>query len=248
MDHADVQEWLDEAFFTPTALESDDVSARAARAHLETCPDCAEHARALRRAALKLDLARGPSTHARERVLSGVRSVGRPRRGVPAPQPIGQSRSWWPHGLGWRLAAAVLVVGVIGAGLGMWVGRVSAPADSEMHDLTAALALMTDLAGRPGTMEMVLRDPAGGAGGVAMVSSQTHEVALFTSALPAPAQGDHACWLEHEGQRTWIGRMSAADGIEYWAGEMSETPEMAAGDRIVVAESATAPEVLGATF
>jgi hypothetical protein len=248
MEHAVVQEWLDEAFFTPAALGADAAAARAVREHLATCSQCTEHAGALRRAAMKLDLARGPSTHVRQRVLSSVRSLGRPRRDAPAQEPNGQSRRWWPRGLGWRLAAAALVIGVVGAGLGVWVGRVSAPADSEMHDLTAALAMMTDLAGRPGTTEMVLRDAAGAPGGVAMISTQTHEVALFTSVLPAPAQGDYACWFERAGQRTWVGAMHAADGIEYWAGDMAEMPQMAAGDRIVVAESATAPEVLGATF
>jgi hypothetical protein len=142
----------------------------------------------------------------------------------------------------------VLVVGVVGAGLGMMLGRISAPVDSDVRDLTAAMAMMADLAGQPGTTELVLRDAAGSAAGVALVSTHTHEVAVFTAQLPALPSGDYGCWFERAGQRTWIGRMNTGEGVEYWAGEMAEAPQMAAGDRIVVAANATAPEVLAATF
>lgn len=248
MDHAAVQEWLDEGFFDPGSMESDDATANAARAHLAACSECTEHAQALRLAALKLDLARGPSPQLRARLLATVRSVGRTRRPTPERAPAPDGRKWWPEGLGWRLAAAALVVGVIGAGLGMWLGRVSAPVDSDVRDLTAAMAMMTELAGRSGTTELVLVDPTGNPGGVAFLSTQSQEVAVFTAQLPALAQADYACWFEHAGQRTWIGRMHTGEGVEYWAGDMDDAPQMAAGDRIVVAESATAPEVLGATF
>jgi hypothetical protein len=248
MDHAAVQEWLDEGFFSPAALEADDATSLDARAHLATCPECTEHALALRRAALKLDLARGPAPQARERLLATVRSVGRARRERLIPEPK-TSRGWWPAGLGWRLAAAALVVGVVGAGVGMMLGRISAPANSDVRDLTAAMAMMADLAGQPGTTEVVLRDPAGNPGGVALVSTQAREVAVFTSQLPALPSGDYGCWFERAGQRTWIGRMHRGDGVEYWAGDMDEAPpEMMPGDRIVIAESQAAPEILAAAF
>lgn len=248
MDHAAVQEWLDDGFFDPGTLDSDDATARAAREHLAACPQCAEHGHALRRAALKLDLARGPSPQLRERLLATVASVGRARHEAPAPIASTERRSWWPTGLGWRLAAAALVVGVVGAGFGMWLGRISAPADPDVRDLTAAMTMMTDLAGRPGTNELVLLDIAGNPAGVALVSSQAHEVAVFTSQLPALPAGDYACWFERAGQRTWMGRMHTGEGVEYWAGDMEDTPYMASGDRIVIASSATAPEVLGGTL
>lgn len=248
MDHAAVQEWLDEGFFDPRAMESDDSQAVDARAHVATCSECTQHAQALRLAALKLDLARGPSPQLRGRVLATVRSVGRTHRQTHGRELAPDGRKWWPRGLGWRLAAAALAVGVIGAGLGMWLGRISAPVDSDMRDLTAAMAMMTELAGRPDTTELVLLDTTGNPGGVALLSTQSHEVAVFTSQLPALAQADYACWLERAGQRTWIGRMHTGEGVEYWAGDMDDAPQMVAGDRIVVAESATAPEVLGATF
>jgi hypothetical protein len=248
MDHAAVQEWLDTGFFDPGLMESDDDAARAARAHLAACSECTEHGQALRRAAMKLDLARGPSPQSRERMLATVHAVGRTRRAAAAQVSPRPARKWWPAGLGWRLAAAALVVGVVGAGLGMWLGRISAPTDSDVRELTAAMAMMTDLAGRPGTTELVLLDAAGNPGGVALVSTEAHEVAVFTEQLPALPSAEYACWFEHAGQRTWIGRMHTGEGVEYWAGGMDDVPQMAAGDRIVIAESATAPAVLGATF
>jgi hypothetical protein len=248
MDHASVQEWLDAAFFDAGAMESDDPPGRAARAHLATCSECTEHGQALRRAALKLDLARGPSPMLRGRVLATVRSVGRTHRSAAEREPARDRRVFWPAGLGWRLAAAALVVGVLGAGLGMWLGRISAPADSDMRELTAAMAMMADLAGQPGTTEMVLRDATGNSGGVALISTETHEVAVLTSQLPALAQGEYACWFERAGQRTWIGPMHSGEGVGYWAGDMDDASQMEPGDRIVVAPSETAPEILGATF
>jgi hypothetical protein len=249
IDHDAVQEWLDEGFFTPAGLEADDPTARAAREHLAACADCTEHAVALRRAALKLDLARGPSALTRARVLATVKSVGRSRgRGGIAPE-LPEKRRWWAGGLAWRLAAAALVIAVVGGGLGMWLGRISAPAAGDLRELSAALAMMTELAGKPGTTEMVLRDAAGNPGGVALLSTEVHDIAVFTSDLPPLASGRYACWFERDGQRTWLGPMHAGEGVDYWAGDMDDAPpEMEAGDRIVIASGADAPEVLGATF
>jgi len=242
MDHVAVREWLDEAFFAPDALESDDASSQAARAHIVECPECAAHAQALRRTALKLDLARGPSAEVRERVLETARRIGRSRQPAPVRQP------WWRGGLAWQLAATVLVVGVLGVSVGAWWGGATRPESVEARRLADAVAMMADLSGQPGTRELVLRDATGAAAGVALVSPTSHQVALFTDALPRLSQGGYGCYFERAGQRTWIGPMQSAEGVQFWAGDMADSIEMTAGDKLVVAEDASAPSMLSASF
>ena len=147
MDHVAVREWLDEAFFAPDALESDDASSQAARAHIVECPECAAHAQALRRTALKLDLARGPSAEVRERVLETARRIGRSRQPAPVRQP------WWRGGLAWQLAATVLVVGVLGVSVGAWWGGATRPESVEARRLADAVAMMRAAAMREDVTE-----------------------------------------------------------------------------------------------
>src|SRR3989304_3970823 len=100
---------------------------------------------------------------------------------------------------------------------------------------------------RPGTRELVPRDATGAAAGVARVSPRNHQVALFTDALPRLSQGGYGCYFERAGQRTWIGPMQSAEGVQFWAGDMADSIEMTAGDKLVVAEDASAPSMLSAS-
>jgi hypothetical protein len=251
MDHAAVREWLEEAFFTPGALEADDATAGAVRAHVGECRECAAHAVALRMTALKLDLARGPSPQLRERVLETARRVGRPRPAVAkraiAP-PAAAPPPWWQTGLAWRFATAVLVVGIVGAALGAWWAGSINPGSTEGRQLADAVAMMADLSGRPGTNELVLRDVGGAAAGVVLVSNASHQVAVFTASLPRSAQGTYDCYLERAGQRTWIGPMHWTEGVQFWAGQMSGSMAMAPGDQLVVAQDESGAAVLSAAL
>ena len=257
MDHAEVQAWLDEAFFTTGLLERDDPAAEAVRDHLAACTECSAHDAALRRTGLMLDLARGPSPQVRDRVLEAVRRVGR-----PAPSPVyqeseadlgrrsqaGSRPPWWRWAAGWRLAAAVLVVGVVGAAVGVLIGQSMVPRAGETERLARAVAKMSELSANPSTNEMVLRDAAGNAGGVALMSPETHEIALFSSALARPAQGEYHCYLEHDGQREWIGLMQFADGLTFWAGSMDDGMQAGPSDWLVIAADDGAPAMLSAQF
>ena len=243
MDHPDVRAWLDEAFFVPGAREADDPAAAAVRDHLAECAACSAHAAALRRTALMLDLARGPSPQVRERVVATVRNVGRPAHAEPG------HRLRWPRwAVGWRLAAAVLVVGVVSASLGVLVGQATRPSPPEVQRLAAAVEMMSSLAARPTTHETVLRDAAGNAGGVALMSPESHEVAIFTSALTAPAEDGYHCYLEQDGRREWIGLMGQANGLAFWAGQMDESMTAAPNDQLVIAADADAPAILSGQF
>jgi len=245
MDHATVRDWIDEAFFAPGARDADDAAARGARAHLAECVKCAAYDEQTRRAALKLDLAHGPSPDVRTRLLAAAR---RTRRTDSARREAAQpayGRSWWRSGLTWRLAGAALVIAVVGVGAGAWWANASHP-DSDADHLTDAVAMMSTLASQPGAVEVVLLDTAGNGSGVAIVSAARHQMAVFATHLPA-AVGYH-CYLERGGQRAWLGHMYVTPGVQFWAGDMDATIDMQPGDQLVVAADADQPTVLSATF
>jgi hypothetical protein len=242
MDHATVRDWIDESFFAPGARDANGTAARGIRAHLADCTECAAYDEQTRRAALKLDLARGPSPEVRTRVVEAAARIGRPRR--EAAQPA-RRQPWWRTGLAWRLGAAAVVIAVVGAGGGAWWANTSRP-DSDADHLTDAVAMMSTLASDPLAHELVLRDAAGNGSGVAVVSAASHQMAVFATHLSA-AVGYH-CYLERAGQRTWLGSMYATPDVQFWAGEMGSTLNMQSGDLLVVAADATQPAVLSAAL
>ena len=242
MDHAAVRDWIDEAFFAPGARSTNDTAARAVRAHLAECAECAAYDDATRRAALKLDLTRGPAPEVRGRMLAAAAAIGRARR-ESAQRPA--TGPWWRSGLAFRFAAAALVIAVVGLGAGAWWGNnVSSNADADQ--LTEAVAMMSSIASTQGAAELVLRDAAGASSGVAVVSATSHQMAVIATHL-APTVVYH-CYLERGGQRTWIGSMYAMPGIQFWAGQMDSAIDMQPGDLLIVAADATQPEVLSATL
>lgn len=241
MDHASARDWIDDSFLAPGIRDDNDSAARAARAHIATCTECAAYDEATRRAALKLDIARGPSPEVRTRTLAAAHRLTRARAGdalaAAAPHRTG-------GGLTWRLAAAlVLIVAVLGAGAGAWWAN-AARQDSD--HLANAVAMVSTLANSPGAHEVVLRDAAGTGMGIAVMSEATHELAVLATHLAADTE--YKCYLERDGQRTRIGRMYVDRGIQYWAGAMDSAMDMQPGDVLVVATDATAPAVLTATL
>lgn len=242
MDHATVRDWIDEAFFAPGARDADDTAARGVRAHLAECAECAAYDEKTRRAGLKLDLARGPSLEVRTSVMAAAARIGPARR--EAAQPA-RRQPRWRTGLAWRLGAAALVIAVVGVGAGAWWANIARP-DSDADHLADAVAMMSTLASDPLANELVLRDAAGNGSGLAVVSAASHQMAVFATHLSAAVR--YHCYLERAGQRTWIGSMYSAPGVQFWAGDMGSAIDMQPGDVLVVAAGATQPAVLSAAL
>ncbi len=239
MDHEATREWIDEAFFTPGARDAQEGPARLARAHLAACAECTAYDQATQRAALH-DLARGPSPDLRPRLMTAARRTGPARTFVPDPA---APRPWWRRPLAWRLAAAAVVLAVIGVIGGAWWAGAAHP-DADADHLPDAVAMMSTLASEPGAEEVVLRDAAGNGSGMAVISAASHRLAVFATSLTASA-GYH-CYVERAGQRTWIGAMYVAPGVQFWAGKMDAGIEMQPGDVLVVALSPTQPAMVSA--
>jgi len=244
MDHDSVRDWIDEAFFADGARDTDSAAAQGVRAHLAVCAECAKYDEQTRRAALKLDLARGPTPQVRTRVLEAAGRIGRARREAAQ---VTRRQPWWRSGLAWRLAGAALVIAIVGVGAGAWWANGARP-DSDADHLSDAVAMMSTLVSTPGANELVLRDATGSGSlsGMAVVSAATHQMAVFATHLPA-ANGYH-CYLERAGHRTWIGSMYATPDVQFWAGAMDSAIDMQPGDLLVVAADANKPAVLSATL
>jgi hypothetical protein len=239
MHHDAVRDWIDEAFLAPGMRDDDDPTARAVRAHLATCAECGTYDEATRRAALKLDLARGPSPEVRTRMLAAAQRLASARRAAAAP-----ATAWAAGGgLTWRLAALVLVIAVVSAGAGAWWANALRQDSDHLAD---AVAMMSSLATTPGAHEVVLRDSAGQGNGLAVLSAASHELAIFATHLPTDVE--YHCYVEHAGQRLWIGSMDVAGDVQYWAGAMDSAVDMEAGDVLIVAADETQPAVLRATL
>lgn len=242
MDHDAARDWIDEAVVTPGAGHADDDAARQARAHLAACPECAAYAASTERALIKLDLARGPAPEVRTRVMAAAHRIAVTRGDAvqaPAAQP------WWRRPLAWRLAAAALALALVGAIGGAWWAGTGRP-DNDADHLPDAVAMMSRLASEPGAQEVLLHDAAGTGGGLAVISTASHRMAVFATSVPGA--GGYHCYVEHAGKRTWIGTMYAAPGIQFWAGDMIAGVTMQPGDTLVVAGDPGDPAVLSATL
>jgi hypothetical protein len=239
MDHDAARDWIDQAFVAPGMRDDDDSLARAVRAHLATCVDCAAYDEATRRAALKLDMARGPSPEVKTRTLAAAVRLARARPAALGAAAAPRSSG----GLMWRLAALVLAVAVLGAGAGAWWANAARQGSDRLAE---AVAMMSTLADRPGAHELVLRDAAGTGNGIAVMFESTNELAVLATHLPAGIE--YHCYLERGGRRTRIGHMYGDRGVQYWAGTMDSAVEMQPGDLLIVAADETAPAVLRATL
>ena len=239
IDHDAVREWIDDAFLAPGMRDDDDPASRSVRAHLATCAECGAYDEATRRAALKLDLARGPAPEVRTRTLAAAQRLA--RAGSAASGSTAAPRR--AGGLTWRLAALVVVMAVVGAGAGAWWANA---ARDDSGGLADAVATMSILATTPGAHEVVLRDAAGNENGIAVMSEATHELAVLVTHLASGSQ--YHCYIERGGQRTWIGHMYGDGGLQYWAGSMDSGMDMQPGDLLVVALDEAAPAVLSATL
>jgi hypothetical protein len=242
MNHEEVRDWIDDAFATPGARGADDAVARQVQQHLADCSDCAQYDKATHLAALKLDLARGPSPAVRANVMAAARGTKSARRAAAPARATTQP--WWQRPMAWRFAAAALVLAVVGVAGGAWLAGTGARRDNDADHLSQAVALMTTLAADGQNQEVVLRDATGTNSGLAVVSAASHQMAVFATHL-SPGVEYH-CYLERAGVRTWVGTMYATPGVEFWAGDMEPTIAMLPGDVLVVAADESQPAVLTA--
>lgn len=261
MDHADARAWLDDAFFQPgrlaqlddppdVAADTADSGLAAVRRHLASCAECSDYAESVRRTALTLDYAMGPSEQAKARLLAAVKSVGRQRGSVTNQRrPVGLAGSWWRQVFSPRMAAALLVVallsGIVGGVWGLSVQRSTAPDQR----FIAAVGVMAELAGDPQSKSVALRDATGQNTGAALVSTQSGRIAVFTGTLGPGNADEWSCYLERNGHVTELGPMHFSAGVFYWAGWLTAVPDAGQpGDRLTIAMKEGSQPALVGTF
>jgi hypothetical protein len=262
MEHRDAQSLLELAAVEPDGFArlaaGDTAEAAALAGHLAGCPECTVEFEHLGRLAgpLRASVRSLPSPDLRERTLALVAATGRARSAEPgtvAPgdatgaassaatdeAPSARARSARPASRPWALAtAAALFVAVAGVG-GWW----SARSDLEQEHVAAAqLAEVTEAAVRVGsqpdarTVELVAA-PAGSepVNGEVVLSMAGNELVVLGEGLPEPEPGkEYRCWVEIDGVRQPIGKLSLYAGLATWVGWSAALEGFRPGARIGV--------------
>ncbi len=261
MDHADARAWLDDAFFQPGRLaqldDPPDVAAgtadsglAAVRRHLVSCAECSSYSESVRRTALTLDYAMGPSDQTKGRVLATIKSVGRQRGSVTNQhQPVELAGPWWRQVLSPRMAAALLVVALLGGIVGGSWGLSTQQSTAPDQRFVAAVGMMAELAGDPQSKSVALRDATGQNTGAALISTQSGRIAVFAGTLGSGNADGWSCYLERDGHVTELGPMHFSAGVSYWAGWLTAVPDAGQpGDQLTIAMNAGSPPALVGTF
>lgn len=251
MDHADVRELLEDAAIEPGGLErlmaGDTPSASLAAGHLAGCPDCAEELERLHRSVelIAPAIRSVPPPELRERTLTYVAAVGRPRGAAAAAAPVadlGPAPSLRPVPVtaspagpapvsvaahrSLRLApllalAAALVLAVSG---GAFVANASR--DAEVRLQAAEIEALGDVArgtlrldAQPDVQRVALTGSAAGPTGELIFSPSSTEVVVVADGLAPAASGyEYRCWVEQGGKRMPIGKMFFGGSVAYWVG------------------------------
>ncbi len=271
MDHAEAREQLELAAVEPDGFDrlvaGDTPEAAALAGHLAGCDLCtADLARVRRESAAVRDVIRTtPPPELRERTLAYVAAVGRDRSAVPAgradlhaaaapeahvgpsaPAPAAQRRGLGR--LGWvaTLAAAVVVIAVVGTGLFL-----DGQLQQSLRDRDAALAAQTResaalarvaawstrVAAEPDARTVRLTSPTAGtsSGGTLIFSPASGDLVVVAESLtPPPAGREFGCWIEVDGVRRRVGQMFFGAGLAYWAGPVSDLADVRPGTRFGV--------------
>ena len=238
MDHAEVRAWLEEAFFRPGALRrlgddgvDDEPGMAAVRVHLAECAECRQELLSLRATGLALDVGLGPSPAAEGRMLAGVRALGRRRDARPADSGLAPPR------VGLLRAAAVLGILLLAFGAGALAGvRWLAPQPAaDGPRLEQAAAALGELTGVPDAQQIQLHDRANAPAGLVVHSAARQRLAVLTSSLEQPATGRYGCYMERDGERTFIGPMHFDGDMAFWAGPVGDPSDAGLpGDRFLV--------------
>jgi hypothetical protein len=261
MDHGEALELIEIAAAEPEGLErlmaGDTPEAMAVAGHLAGCPTCVAELARMRRVAtvVREVVADEPDPALKERTLAFIRATGVPRgaaarstsepaataapvavAGAPAspvatdaPVPIRRRRPSLAALAG--IAAALLLVGVVGFG----AGGGFTPAedyDSELAVLNDATTTALSLAG-VGDAHVVPLTPTaagGGAQGTLAFSPSTGELVVLARGLPGPKPGgEYGCWVEVAGKKQRIGTMYAAGPGWAWSGTSAALAGLPAG-------------------
>lgn len=234
--HAEIRERLELAAVEPGGLDrlaaGDTPEAAAIAGHLAGCPSCAEEARRLAtiEPVLREVAATMPPDSLRERTLTLVREIGRPRgvvaSGSPSAAPSSAPVAPPRRRLGWPAAiAAVLAVVLVGGGL------LGARLTQQLSDQAEALAELNTATFRVSAesdatlVALSGRDASSGAiAGSLLFSPTTTELVVSAPGLAEPAAGRQlACWvMRADGSRARMGKMEFGAGVAYWTGWAEE--------------------------
>jgi hypothetical protein len=243
MEHAEAHERLSDLALEPRRLAglADDPSTEVAelRAHLGRCDQCraflagwqrtwAEIAKVPRSAA---GVVLQPPPELRERVVAAVTREAREpatpeeARPVAAGARSGEVQTAGPSRLrGWRpwlIAAAAILVAVLGIANSLFMTTELARLQAENADLAVAAATLDRVLTAERSWKVTLRTADGTPGGTLAWSAT--EVVVIASGLPAPGPAQaYRCWLERDGSRTPIGWMAFSRSTGYWTGLMSD--------------------------
>jgi hypothetical protein len=178
-----------------------------------------------------------PSTTVGGGTRSGIAlGARRPRGGpttAPPPAAAGAPRFRWLL-MG---AAAVVVLFVAGMILGR---QLAGSPETQRGDPGRVLAEAATILQGGGYGLARLETPDGQPGGVVVVSPGSGRLAVWSTVLPAPPDGErYGCWLERDGSRTWVGPMNwtatvDGNGLAHWAGEASPSDLGLPGDVFIV--------------
>jgi hypothetical protein len=195
--------------------------------------------------AAALQLAYGPPPALRQRILDAVARTGRDRsvgvgsrsadrvmRRVPRERLVA-----FPRAL--AAAAALAVLAFVAGALSM---AYLAPRDDSA--LARAAMVMAEMARDPGTHAMTLHDPTGAPGGTLMYAPDSKMLVVFSEKLTEPEGDGYDCFLERDGERTWIGPMLFEARTAFWAGPVRSDALPQAGDRFLVLDERDDPTPL----
>jgi hypothetical protein len=238
MDHAEARARLEELFLEPGVADG-----QAGRLdgelerHLAACVECATDHAALRATAAAIQLAMGPPPAARQRVLDNIAQLGRQRAPI---QPTAAREARSPAPAPAVPFARALAAAAVLAVLAFIAGAISAvlldTRPAQPSRLAHAATMMAELAREPTAQTMVLRDPAGEVGGTVIYEPNRRMLVVFSETLAPPSEGRYGCFIERDGERTWIGPMNYEAETSFWAGPLYRAPPDFGrpGDRFIV--------------
>lgn len=237
--------------------------------HMAGCAACAAEYEALRRVAAitRETLADEPAPELRDRTLASVAALGRDRpapvAGIrpasqtaiehptpmeppaapiePLARPVAAREPRWRPG--WAALAAAAVIAAVAGGLVVgWAQQRSLEQDTAaLYSLAQVNEEALRLGAAPDAVTVALADPAGGTAlGSLVFSGAAGELAVMASGLPNPDAGwEYRCWVETDGVRDVIGRMTLGEGLAYWAGPSEGLDDATAGSVFGVSLVAT---------
>jgi hypothetical protein len=253
MDHNEVRDLLADAAIDPDGLDrlmaGDTPTAALVAGHLAGCAECTDELERLRRSVgiIRPTVQAVPPPELRERTLSYVAALGRPRGPAALPTaplaaPVhvtsgrrgrGSQRLFVLAGL-----AAALVLAVTGTAV-----LVNGSRDRLIRDQTAEIEALGDVARwtaridtQPDVQRIQLASATGGpTSGTLIFSPSSTELVVMADKLPLPPAGhEYRCWVEIGGRRAPVGKMFFGGDLAYWVGDVPQIASLGPGARFGV--------------